>query len=195
MAKSYVNVVIDNKVLTLGGTEKEAYYQEVANYVNEKIGSLRGEPGFNQQTRDYQNILIYCNIADDYLKTKGRFEEVCALVDKQAKDVYKLKHDLVADKIKIEKLEKELAALKAEAKSVAPVKAVDVEVAEPTESAETTERKQKAAELAKMDAETPMMQLEMEEPEAKEVPAEPAKAEPKKPARKPRKKAATATTE
>lgn len=114
MDKSYVDVIIDNKVLTLGGKEKESYYQQVASYVNEKIGELRSEPGFNRQPKDIQNILISLNIADDYLKSKARFEEVCALVDKQAKDVYKLKHDVVADKIKIEKLEKELAAAKAE---------------------------------------------------------------------------------
>lgn len=114
MDKSYVDVIIDNKVLTLGGKEKESYYQQVASYVNEKIGELRSEPGFNRQPKDIQNILISLNIADDYLKSKARFEEVCALVDKQAKDVYKLKHDVVADKIRIEKLEKELAAAKAE---------------------------------------------------------------------------------
>lgn len=120
MEKSYVDVIIDNKVLTLGGKEKEAYYQQVAAYVNDKIGELRSEPGFNRQPKDIQNILIYLNIADDYLKSKARFEEVCALVDKQAKDVYKFKHDLVADKLRIEKLEKELAAAQSELAALKP---------------------------------------------------------------------------
>ena len=110
MDKSYIDVIIDGKVLTLGGKERESYYQQLAAYVNDKIAELRSEPGFNRQPKDVQNILIALNLADDYLKANSKVDDVCALVDKQAKDIYKLKHDLVADKIRIEKLEKELAA-------------------------------------------------------------------------------------
>ena len=107
--KNYVDVIIDNKVLTLGGGERESYYQQVAAYVNDKISALRSEPGFNRQARDMQSILISLNIADDYIRQKALVEELRSTTEKQAKEIYKLKHDLVADKLKIDKLTKELA--------------------------------------------------------------------------------------
>lgn len=107
--KTYVDVIIDNKVLTLGGGERESYYQQVAAYVNDKISTLRSEPGFNRQPRDMQSILISLNIADDYIRQKALLEELRSETEKQAKEIYKLKHDLVADKLKIDKLTKELA--------------------------------------------------------------------------------------
>jgi cell division protein ZapA len=107
--KNYVDVIIDNKVLTLGGGERESYYQQVAAYVNDKISALRSEPGFNRQARDMQSILISLNIADDYIRQKALVEELRSTTEKQAKEIYKLKHDMVADKLKIDKLTKELA--------------------------------------------------------------------------------------
>ncbi|MBO4390874.1 MAG: cell division protein ZapA [Lachnospiraceae bacterium] len=107
--KNFVDVIIDNKVLTLGGDERESYYQQVAAYVNDKISALRSEPGFNRQARDMQSILISLNIADDYIRQKALVEELRSTAEKQAKEIYKLKHDLVADKLKIDKLTKELA--------------------------------------------------------------------------------------
>lgn len=110
--KTTVKVLIDGKVITLGGFESEDYMQKVAFYLNSKTEELKGLPGYSHQTTDVRNLLLALNIADDYFKAKA---EVEAMEDeREAKDTeaYNAKHDLVSAQVKIEELEKELAELK-----------------------------------------------------------------------------------
>ena len=66
--KNYAEVLIDGKIYTLGGAEEQEYMQRVAAYINEKITVLKRQPGFTRQSADYQEVMIYLNLADDYLR-------------------------------------------------------------------------------------------------------------------------------
>lgn len=115
--KQYTEVLIDGKILTLGGTESESYLRRVAAYINEKIVFLKQQPGFSKQGADYQSIMIELNIADDYFKEQERADR---LADQKAtldKETYSLKHELITTQMKLEELEKELKALKGKQKT------------------------------------------------------------------------------
>ena len=78
--KNYTEVLINGNVYTLGGAEDPEYLQKVAAYINEKIAVLKAQPGFTRQNKDYQEVMIYLNLADDYFKT---LQEVIGLQMKQ----------------------------------------------------------------------------------------------------------------
>ncbi|WP_412717981.1 cell division protein ZapA [Clostridium sp. AM48-13] len=54
----------------MGGSETEGYVQQIATYLNGKIFQLKAQPGFLKMPEDYQSIMTYLNLADDYLKKK-----------------------------------------------------------------------------------------------------------------------------
>ena len=76
--KNYTEVLINGNVYTLGGAEDPEYLQKVAAYINEKIAVLKAQPGFTRQNKDYQEVMIYLNLADDYFKTLHRTGELLA---------------------------------------------------------------------------------------------------------------------
>ncbi len=69
MRRTIHEVLINGNVYTLGGAEDAEYLQKVAAYINEKIAVLKAQPGFTRQNKDYQEVMIYLNLADDYFKT------------------------------------------------------------------------------------------------------------------------------
>ena len=112
--KTDTEVIIGGKVLTLSGYESEEYLQRVASYINNKLTEYSKLDGFTRQPPDRQNILMQLNIADDYFKARkqiGLLEE--ELQDKE-KELYDLKHELVASQIKLENTEKSLKSVQKE---------------------------------------------------------------------------------
>ena len=77
MAKQYIDVLIDGKVYSLGGSETEGYVQQIATYLNGKIFQLKAQPGFLKMPEDYQSIMTYLNLADDYFKEKKVRRHTC----------------------------------------------------------------------------------------------------------------------
>lgn len=115
-AKNTTQVIIGGKIITLCGYESEEYLQRVAAYLNNKIGELSELPGYNRQQVEMKQTLLSLNIADDYFKAKKQaeiFEEDSQLKDKE---MYDLKHDLIALQIQNETLKKEIDQAKAERK-------------------------------------------------------------------------------
>lgn len=104
--KTNAEVVIAGKVFTLSGYESEEYMQKVANYINGKITELTQAEGFKKQPIDVQNILIELNIADDYFKAKKQADILEAEIETKDKELYDLKHELIAVQIKPEGFEK-----------------------------------------------------------------------------------------
>ena len=76
MNKNYTEVVIGGKTYHIGGYEDPEYLQRVASYINSKLSELRRTQGFLRQTQDYQNVMLYLNIADDYYKLRERAAEL-----------------------------------------------------------------------------------------------------------------------
>ena len=73
--KNTTQVLIDGKIITLGGYESPEYLQKVAAYLNQKISELSQSAGYNRLSVDTKHTLLALNIADDYFKSKkpGRY--------------------------------------------------------------------------------------------------------------------------
>ena len=100
--KNYTEVLIDGNIYTLGGSEEQEYLQKVAAYINQKIGILKAQPGFTRQNKDYQEVMIYLNLADDYFKTLLEAKMLRAQKDELEKEVYSLKHELISVQMQLD---------------------------------------------------------------------------------------------
>ena len=105
-SKTDTEVLIGGKVFTLSGYESEEYLQKVASYINNKIAEYNKIEGFKRQPIDTQNVLLQLNIADDYFKAKKQIELMEEQISEKEKELYDLKHELIATQIKFENTEK-----------------------------------------------------------------------------------------
>lgn len=116
--KNTTQVLIGGKIIKLSGYESEEYLQKVAAYLNNKIAGLCELPGYNRQPMETRHTLLSLNIADDYFKAKKQaevFEEDSQLKDKE---MYDLKHDLIAIQIQLDQTKKELERVEKEKKQL-----------------------------------------------------------------------------
>ena len=58
-----------------------------------------------------QRILLELNIADDYFKAKKQADSIEGELDSKDKQLYDVKHELIAAQIQVESLEKENSGL------------------------------------------------------------------------------------
>ena len=110
-SKTETEVIIGGKVFTLSGYESEEYLQKVASYINNKISEYNKIDGFKRQPIDTQNVLLQLNIADDYFKSKKQIELMEEQLSEKEKELYDLKHELIATQIKLENTEKNSKSL------------------------------------------------------------------------------------
>ena len=101
--KTDTEVIIAGKVFTLSGYESEEYLQKVASYINNKIAEYSKVDSFKRQSLDTQNVLMQLNIADDYFKAKNQITRLEEEIQNKEKEMYDLKHELIASQIKLEK--------------------------------------------------------------------------------------------
>ena len=116
--KNTAQVVIDGKIITLGGYESEEYFQKVAAYMNNKISELSQMPGYSRQAMETKHTLLSLNITDDYFKAKAQVEKLEQDIEMKDREIYNLKHDLISNQIKTESDEKTLTELQAENKEL-----------------------------------------------------------------------------
>lgn len=114
-AKVDTEVIIGGKVFTLSGYESEEYLQKVASYINNKVAEYNKVDSFKRQSLDTQNVLLQLNIADDYFKAKNQISLLEEELKNKEKEMYDLKHELIASQIKLENTEKNLKELQKEA--------------------------------------------------------------------------------
>ena len=100
--KNYTEVTLMGKSYVLGGTEEEAYLQRVATYVNSKVQRLKKTQGFLRQSAEYQNLQLVLNLADDYFKSQAQVDELKEKQKELEQEIYNLKHELVASRIRHE---------------------------------------------------------------------------------------------
>lgn len=113
-AKTNAEVIIDGKVYTISGFESEEYIQKVASYLNGKITEFRKSDSYTRLSPDFRNVLMQINLADDYFHAVQESEELKKDSESREKDLYDLKHELVATQMKLETTEKNLKAVRAE---------------------------------------------------------------------------------
>lgn len=113
-SKNYTEVILGGKVFTLSGYESEEYLQKVASYINNKLTEFTREDSYRRQSAEVRANLMYLNIADDYFKAKKLGDSLQSELDNRDKEIYDLKHELIAAQIKAEAAEKEISELKSE---------------------------------------------------------------------------------
>ena len=118
ISKNIAEVLIGGKIVKLSGYESAEYLQKIASYINGKINEFNELDGFKRQPLDYRNLLIELNIADDYFKAKKQADTLMKEYEGKDKEIYDLKHDLVASRLKYEETEKKNRNLKQEIDSL-----------------------------------------------------------------------------
>ena len=113
-AKTNAEVIIDGKVYTISGFESEEYIQKVASYLNGKISEFRKSDSYTRLSPDFRNVLMQINLADDYFHAVQEAEELQKDSESREKDLYDLKHELIATQMKLETTEKNLKAARTE---------------------------------------------------------------------------------
>jgi cell division protein ZapA len=112
--KTDTEVIIGGKVFTLSGYESEEYLQKVASYINNKMAEYNKVDSFRRQPIDMQNVLLQLNIADDYFKARKQITLLEEEIQTKEKELYNLKHELIAAQIKLENTEKNVKNLQNE---------------------------------------------------------------------------------
>lgn len=118
VSQKSAQVVIGGKVLTITGYEEEDYLHRVAAYINGKIDELNQMSELRLQPADTRAVLIEVNIADDYFKAKTKVEQLQADVEARDREIYELKHELIATKLKTEGLQESVDKLTTENKEL-----------------------------------------------------------------------------
>lgn len=113
-SKTDTEVLIGGKIFTLSGYESEEYLQKVASYINNKTAEYSKIDGFRRQPMDTQNVLLQLNIADDYFKAKKQISVLEDEIEIKDKEMYDLKHELIASQIKLESTEKTMKGMQDE---------------------------------------------------------------------------------
>lgn len=112
--KNAVDVIIDGKQYTLSGYESNEYLQKVATYINDKINEVSSQDGYAQLEVDMKKILLAINISDDYYKAQKVAEDVRQEKEELEKEIFNMKHDMIAMKEQFEEREKEIQKLSTE---------------------------------------------------------------------------------
>ena len=112
--KTSAEVVIGGKVYTLSGYESEEYLQKVAVYINGKLNEFDSIEGYQRFPADMKATLLELNIADDYFKAKTQAEKLEREIEAKEKEIYDLKHDLIAEQIQSENDKKKIKRLDTE---------------------------------------------------------------------------------
>ena len=94
--KNTAQVIIGGKIITLGGYESEEYFQQVASYMNKKIGELETVPGYGRQPMETKHMLLSLNITDYYFKAKKQVETYELDLQQKDQEMYDLKHELIS---------------------------------------------------------------------------------------------------
>lgn len=97
--KKTMEVLIDRKLYTLATEDSGEHVQRIINYFNGKIDEFKKNSSFKRMTKDYQNVLISLNIADDLFKEREKVANLKEEIAQREREIEKLKEQL--DEIKL----------------------------------------------------------------------------------------------
>ena len=81
---------------------------------NNKITEFNKEESYRRMSAELRTDMMYLNIADDYFKAKKMADSLSLDIENKDKEIYDLKHELIAAQIKAESSAKEIKELKSE---------------------------------------------------------------------------------
>lgn len=109
-----VEVIINNKRITLCGYESPEYLQRVASYINSKYFEFQSKESYSRLDDNLKNILLEINIADDYFKALNKLKEKEEECGEKSTELFNMKHEVISSQTKSDSLSKELLELKKE---------------------------------------------------------------------------------
>lgn len=112
--KNDVEVIINGKQYTLSGYESSEYLQKIATHINDKYAEFKQEEGYTKLDADMKNILLAINLSDEYYKVQQSVEELQKEKEDLEKEIFNMKHDMIAMKAQLEEREKEVGDLQGE---------------------------------------------------------------------------------
>ncbi len=110
--KNNVQILIDGKIYTLSGYESDVYLQTVASYLDQKIAEVNQNDKGRNLSYDRKRVLVELNIADDYFKAKKQAELLEEEISTKDKELYDIKHEMIAIQLKQENSDKKLSKTK-----------------------------------------------------------------------------------
>lgn len=108
-------VVIGGKVFTLSGAQSKEYLREVADYINGKLEEISSDGEYKKLPVDMRNVLLQINLADDYFNARKEAEKITYDARLREKDLYDIKHELVAVQMKLDMAERKIKQYEADA--------------------------------------------------------------------------------
>lgn len=109
-----VEVIINNKRITLCGYESPEYLQRVASYINGKYLEFQSKDSYSKLEDNLKNILLEINIADDYYKVLSKLKEKEQECNDKSTELFNMKHEVISSQTKYDSITKELLELKKE---------------------------------------------------------------------------------
>ncbi len=108
------SVKIGNMDIKVDGLESADYIKKVADYVDLRIKEAARSGLYKRSSNEFRDIAVMMNIADDYFKSKDLSDSLLDQISAKDSEIYDLKHDIIAAKIKKDADDKEIDDLKKE---------------------------------------------------------------------------------
>lgn len=112
--KNNVQILVEGKIYTLSGYETDGYLQMVAGYLDQKITEVNQNEKGRLLPYDKKRVLVELNIADDYFKAKKQVELLEEEIHAKDKELYDIKHEMIALQLKQENSDKKSGKMKKE---------------------------------------------------------------------------------
>lgn len=112
--KNVADVVIDGTIYKLAGYESSEYLQQVAGYLNNKITEMKALDGYGHLPTAQKALMLELNAADDYFKARKAADHLEKELNDKDKELYTVKHDLVALQMKQEESGRNILSLREE---------------------------------------------------------------------------------
>lgn len=109
--KNDVEVIINGKQYTISGYESSEYLQKIATHINEKYVEFSGDSAYRHLDADMKTILLAINLSDDYYKAQKVIEELQKENEELEKEIFNMKHDMIAMNAQIEEKDAKLTDL------------------------------------------------------------------------------------
>ena len=114
--KNDVEVIINGKQYTISGYESSEYLQRIATHINDKYAEFKQDEGYNRLDADMKNILLAINLSDDYYKVQESIQDLQKEKEDLEKEIFNMKHDMIATKSRLEEQEKKMGELRKDKK-------------------------------------------------------------------------------
>lgn len=114
--KNDVEVIINGKQYTISGYESSEYLQRIATHINDKYAEFKQDEGYNRLDADMKNILLAINLSDDYYKVQESIQDLQKEKEDLEKEIFNMKHDMIAMKSRLEEQEKKMGELRKDKK-------------------------------------------------------------------------------